>query len=77
MNIRSGWRSSSASVVGPSVKPPSSATSLGDSPSRCSSVTVCGSNWFSTGLPGSEAAGRISPRAPRLVFGVTSAIWVT
>ena len=31
-----------------------------------------GSSVFSPGLPGSEAAGTIKPRASRLVFGVTS-----
>jgi hypothetical protein len=32
---------------------------------------------FSPGLPRSVAAGRTSPRAPRLVLGVSSAIWTT
>ena len=41
------------------VKPPSSATSRGEIPSRCSSVTVCGSRVFSPGLPTCDAAGRI------------------
>jgi len=59
------------------VNPPSSATSRGASPSALSSLTVCGSSVFSPGLPGSDAAGKIRPRAPRLVFGVTSAICAT
>ena len=67
----------SASLVGPGAKPPSSATCLGDSPRRCSSVTACGSRAFSTGLARSDAAGKISSRAPRLVFGVISAICAT
>jgi len=77
MKTRSGARSSSASVVAVSVNPPSSATSRGESPSCLSSLMVCGSSVFSPGLPGSDAAGRIRPRAPRCVFGVTSAICAT
>ena len=36
-----------------------------------------GSSVFSAGLPDAVDPGRISPRAPRLVFSVTSASWVT
>ena len=42
-----------------------------------SSATVPGSSVFSAGLPDAVDPGRISPRAPRLVFSVTSASWVT
>jgi len=48
----------------------------GEIPSRSSSATVSGSSVFSLGLPTRVEAGRISPRAPRLVFSVTSASWV-
>ncbi len=36
-----------------------------------------GSSVFSPGFPSAVDAGRISPRAPGLVFSVTSASWVT
>ena len=38
---------------------------------------MSGSSVSSAGLPSAVAAGRISPRAPRLVFSVTSANWLT
>jgi hypothetical protein len=46
-------------------------------PSRSSSLIVAGSRVFAAGLPGAVAAGRMNPRAARLVFGVISAIWAT
>jgi len=42
-------------------------------PSRWSSAIVWGSSMSSPGLPGAVTDGTISPRAPRLVFSVTSA----
>ena len=63
--------------VGPTLNPPSSATSRTLIPSRVSSATVPGSSVSSAGLPSSVEAGRINPRAPRLVFSVTSANWLT
>jgi hypothetical protein len=77
MKTRSGAIAARLSVVGPVLKPPSSATSRGESPSRSSSATVVGSSVSSVGFPGAEAGGRMNPRAPRLVLGVTSASWVT
>jgi hypothetical protein len=38
---------------------------------------VCAISVFSTGFPGSDAPGKINPRAPLRVFGVTSAICAT
>jgi hypothetical protein len=49
----------------------------GRSPGRSISATLSGSSAFSPGLPGAVTAGRINPRAPRRVFSVTSASWVT
>jgi hypothetical protein len=68
MKTRSGAMSARLWLVGPVLKPPSSATSRGRSPSRLSSATVLGSSASSVGLPGAEAGGRMNPRAPRLVF---------
>lgn len=61
MEIRSGASGASASALAFVWKPPSSATSLGASPSRVSSATVSGSSSFSPGLPGAEAGGRMKP----------------
>jgi len=57
MKTRSGSRSSSCSLVGPTVKPPSSATYLGDSPRRVSAVTVCASSGSRRGC---RAATRLA-----------------
>jgi hypothetical protein len=59
------------------LKPPSSATSFGEIPSRLSSAIVSGRSVSSPGFPTWVAAGRISRRAPRLVFSVTSKSWFT
>jgi hypothetical protein len=69
--------SGSAALAASAGKPPSSATSRGLSRSRASSATVAGSSSLSFGEPIWLAAGRISPRAPRRVFAVSSASWKT
>src|ERR1051325_9034395 len=71
MNTRAVSSGFSAWLVGPVMKPPSSAISRGRIPSRSSSATVAGSSVFSAGLPICVAAGRIRPRAPRRVCSVT------
>src|SRR5450755_538140 len=70
-------RSSRAWRVGPTLNPPSNAISFGRIPSRSSSAIVSGSSVSSPGLPILVGAGRISPRAPRRVCSVTSAICAT
>ena len=47
-------------------KPPSSAISRGERPSRFNSATVWGSSSFSPELPGAVARGRVKPRVPGL-----------
>jgi hypothetical protein len=56
------------------LKPPSSATSRAEIPSRSSSLIVWGSGVFSFGFPLAVVAAKINPRSPRFVFSVTSAI---